>query len=110
MQKANNNDDDAIKFRTLSTSFEWDNHALFDAFYNGLSEHVKDELVSQELPLDPNAFMDLVGCTDAHLRSQQRERSPGFHQAWASLPSTQEPSSPPEPMQVNLNPALSRGM
>lgn len=53
----------------LSASCVWDNHALLDAFYNGLSENVKDELASQELPSDPNTLMGLTGHIDAYLRS-----------------------------------------
>lgn len=65
--------DYAIKFPTLSASCDWDNHTLFDVFYHGLSENVKDDLPSWELPSDLDAVMDLVGCTDAYLRSWQRE-------------------------------------
>lgn len=48
-----------IEFWTLSSG--WNNQALSDVFFEGLSKGLKDELVSWELPFLPQELMDLAG-------------------------------------------------
>lgn len=91
--------DYAIEFRTLSASCNWNDDALYDAFLNGLSDSVKDELVPRELPSSLMELMDLAGRIDARIRQRARERSPapsrlGFKPMPLGAP-------PPEPMQVD---------
>ena len=64
--------DYAIDFRTLAASCGWNDDALFDAFLNGLSDPVKDELASRELPKNLAGLMDLTGRVDARLRQKGR--------------------------------------
>ncbi|KAJ3614365.1 hypothetical protein NHX12_017939 [Muraenolepis orangiensis] len=62
--------DYAINFRMLAASCDWDQQALFDAFFSGLCELVKDELVSHYLPNNLDSLIDVAGRTDAHLWSR----------------------------------------
>lgn len=52
--------DFAIVFQTLVLSTGWDRQAQFDAFHNGLSKDIKDELSTQK---QPSTFEDLVNLT-----------------------------------------------
>ena len=92
--------DYAIDFHTLAASCGWNDDSLFDAFLNGLSDPVKDELASRELPKDLAGLMDLTGRVDARLRQRawERTRSPP-RLSPSTSPSLTAP--PPEPMQVN---------
>lgn len=56
--------DYVIEFHMLAAS-GWDDDALFDAFLIGLSDAVKDELVSRDLPQDLPGLVDLAGHVDA---------------------------------------------
>ncbi|KAF7640545.1 hypothetical protein LDENG_00038590 [Lucifuga dentata] len=38
--------DYAIEFRTLAAESKWNSFSLLDAFYHGLSDYIKDELVA----------------------------------------------------------------
>ena len=40
----------AIEFQTLATDSRWEGRALIDAFLHGLSEGVKDKLLTRDLP------------------------------------------------------------
>ena len=92
--------DYAIDFRTLAASCGWNDEALFDAFLNGLSDPVKDELVSRELPKDLAGLMDLTGRVDARLRQRawEKTRSPT---RWSLSTPPVPTAPPPEPMQVD---------
>ena len=97
--------DYAIDFRTLAASCGWGDIALSDAFLSGLSDAVKDELVSHEVPTDFNELVKLSGRIDARLRERRHERAlfrPRPRPTTASLlPPLQEAAPPPEPMQVD---------
>lgn len=112
--------DYAIQFRTLATSSGWNADALYDTFLNGLSEDIKDELVTRELPADFDALVGLAIRIDVRWRQRYGEGPStrfqrGSGGAWAPHPSTSgwtpPPSSTPteeEPMQVDrtrLSPA-----
>ncbi|XP_036066925.1 uncharacterized protein LOC118598371 [Oryzias melastigma] len=43
-------DDYVIRFRTMASYSKWNEEALYDMFYEGLSDVVKDELAARELP------------------------------------------------------------
>lgn len=92
--------DYAIEFRTLAASCGWNECAMCDVFFHGLSEAVKDELVSQELPSDLNGLMDLAGRIDARLRLRRQERTrPLVRMRPITHPQTTDP--PAEPMQID---------
>ena len=98
--------DYAIEFRTLSASCKWNDDALYDAFLNGLSDSVKDELVPRELPNKLVDLMDLAGRIDARIRQRRREKaSTPFRLLGRPAPTptpTAAPELPPaEPMQVD---------
>ena len=54
-QEGKSMSDFSIKFPTIATKNNWDAASLMDAFYHGLSDHIKDELVAQDLPADLDA-------------------------------------------------------
>ena len=90
--------DYAIDFHTLAASCGWGCTALFDAFLNGLSDAVKDELVSQDLPQDFKELVKLAGRIDARLRERRSEKGsfrPRPRLNMASLPAPQEVAPPP---------------
>lgn len=102
--------DYAIDFRTLAADSSWNASALYDAFYNGLSERIKDELAARDPPKDVNALIDLSIRIDQRLRDRRRERGirgpnlpPAFLSA-SSPPPVKEPTpfsvTDPEPMQL----------
>ncbi|XP_063043653.1 uncharacterized protein LOC134437997 [Engraulis encrasicolus] len=91
--------DYAIEFRTLSASCKWNDDALYDAFLNGLSDAVKDELVPRELPSELTELMDLAGRIDARIRQRNREKTPAYLRPGVKAPPPELP--PPEPMQID---------
>ena len=98
--------DYAIDFRTLAASCGWGETALYDAFLSGLSDSVKDELVSQELPTEFKELVKLAGRVDARIRERRSERGlfrPRSRPTTAPQPPPppQEAVPPPEPMQVD---------
>ena len=42
--------DYAIEFRTLAAASEWNETVLFDMFYAGLADGIKDEMDARKLP------------------------------------------------------------
>ena len=69
--------DFAIDFRTLAASCGWNNEAIYDAFLSGLSESLKDELASRELPATFDELVDLAIRLDNRLRLRWREKGGG---------------------------------
>ena len=52
--------DYAIEFQTLATDSGWEGHALVDSFLHGLSEQVKDVLLTRGLPEDLDRIIVLA--------------------------------------------------
>ncbi len=52
--------DYAIEFRTLAADSGWNQPALVDAFYNGLTEMIKDHLTPLDLPSELDALVALT--------------------------------------------------
>lgn len=124
-QGARSVSDYAIQLRTLAATTAWNPDALYDVFLYGLSEEVKDELATRELPVGFQELVDLSIRIDSRIRQRRQERYPPG--AWRrqgelrqpmqlestpSTPSSQVLSaSTPEPMQVDrasLSPAERR--
>ena len=104
--------DFAIDFRTLAATCGWNKDALYDAFLNGLSESLKDELASRELPATFDELVDLAIRLDNRLRLRWKEKGnsrPRMQRPPVLLPSLPAAASTPstattdatEPMQVN---------
>ncbi|KAF7644811.1 hypothetical protein LDENG_00215410, partial [Lucifuga dentata] len=67
--------DYVIEFHTLAASSQWNERALYDAFWHGLSDNLKDKLASRELPATLNQLIDLVTRVDIRLHQRARERA-----------------------------------
>uniref|UniRef100_A0A8C7PKC4 CCHC-type domain-containing protein n=1 Tax=Oncorhynchus mykiss TaxID=8022 RepID=A0A8C7PKC4_ONCMY len=108
-----------IEFRTLSVESGWNEESLQAAFYQGLSEQLKEELISYPEPSDLDSLVTLSIRVDNRVRERRREKQWGpSNQSATRLPfgSGSEPEridrySPheisggvlppdPEPMQV----------
>ena len=59
--------DYAIEFQTQAIDSGWEGRALFDAFIHRLSEQVKDELLTRELPEDLDRLISLAIRIDSRL-------------------------------------------
>lgn len=67
--------DYAIKFRTLAADSGWNQPALVDAFFNGLSERVKDHLTPLDLPCELDALISLASKIDKRLLQRDAMRN-----------------------------------
>ncbi|KAK7918602.1 hypothetical protein WMY93_009886 [Mugilogobius chulae] len=92
---------------------DWTDKALQAAFKRGLSEHLKDELMSRDGPADLDSLVSLANKIDNRLRARRKERSSSNRPVTRlSTPPphvTMPPSAPgfdqsstnaPEPMQL----------
>ncbi len=68
----------SIEFRTLAVSCGWNEKALWDHFLHGLSENVKDEIYSLELPVGLDKLVDLAIRVDDRIALRSRHRRGGF--------------------------------
>lgn len=66
--------DYSIEFRTIAAESNWNAASLFDAFYNGLSDDIKDELAARDLPAELDTLVSLSIRIDSRLRERRRER------------------------------------
>ena len=103
--------DYAIEFQTLATDSGWEGRVQFDSFIHGLSERVKDELLTREFPEDLHRLISLAIRIDSQQedrRRYSRPRSPPrVTRSWprASPPPDQppprrSPGAEPKPMMV----------
>lgn len=53
-----------IEFHTLATESGWNNPALVDAFVSGLSQQIKDQLVSLDLPDELDSLVAITNKID----------------------------------------------
>ncbi len=67
--------DYSIEFRTLAVECGWNSEAQWDMFLYGLSESIKDEIYSLELPTGVDKLIDLAIQLDTRLR-QRGQRTP----------------------------------
>ena len=61
-----------MDLQTLATTSGWESRALYDAFINGLSERIKEELLMRELPDDITSLIDLAIHVDTRLEERRR--------------------------------------
>ncbi len=97
--------DYSIEFRTLAAECGWNSEAQWDMFLYGLSESIKDEIYSLDLPTGVDKLIDLAIQVDSRLRRRgQRIRrgllaTPPVH--CSSIPGETVFSLPDsEPMQM----------
>lgn len=91
--------DYSIELRTLAAESNWNAPALFDTFYNGLSDRIKDKLASRDLPVDLDALVALALYINGCLQERKREKfahAPGF----SPEPVSGTSGDFPEPMQL----------
>ena len=67
--------DYSIEFRTLAAESDWNASSLTDAFYNGLSDDIKDELAARDPPEDLDALVATAIRIDRRLQERRRERA-----------------------------------
>ena len=99
--------DYAIEFRTLAASAGWGEKALRGAYMNGLSERLKDQLSTCDLPTSLDGLVELTLRVDARLadrHASRRLRDPDRSRERPCARSTAPPRATdalaPEPMQV----------
>lgn len=104
--------DYSIQFRTLAVSAGWNAEAMYDVFFNGLSEDVKDELLPHTLPDDFEELVDMAIRVDVRLGQRRRMKTSSASPRQETLLPTPVSSSvrldTSEPMQVDrarLSPA-----
>jgi hypothetical protein len=83
-----------VDFRTLAAESAWNQQALFDMFLHGISEEVKDELASRELPTELDSLIASTTRIDERLQEQRRERILDFARTprYSTLPLSQHRS------------------
>ena len=64
--------DYTIEFQTLATDSGWEGRALIDAFLHGLSEAVKNELLTWDLPDELDRIITLAIRVDTRLEDRKR--------------------------------------
>uniref|UniRef100_A0AAY5KUW2 CCHC-type domain-containing protein n=1 Tax=Esox lucius TaxID=8010 RepID=A0AAY5KUW2_ESOLU len=67
----------AVEFRTLAEESGWNGEALQAGFYNGLSEQLKDELLSYPETMGLDDTISLAMRVDNRIRERRRERKRG---------------------------------
>lgn len=67
--------DYAIEFQTLAANSGWNSSALTDTFLSGLSQRIKDQLISLDLPDDLDNVIAVINKIDRHLQDHDRERT-----------------------------------
>ncbi|KAF7643372.1 hypothetical protein LDENG_00240450 [Lucifuga dentata] len=112
----------AVEFHTLAADSVWNDSALFDSFYAGLSEKIKDELATRELPSSLDSLIEMAIRVDNRLLHRRKERpvTPSVPSGspdacpYSSVPSsghwqqtTTVPSSSEEAMQVGRTKLMS---
>ena len=66
--------DFSIDFRTLARRSEWNAAAVVDAFFHGLADYIKDELVSHDLPESLDEAVALAVRIDRRVQARRREK------------------------------------
>lgn len=70
--------DYTIEFWTLAAEVDWTEGALRVAFTKGLTEQIKDELVSRDEPTNRVSLISLSNGIDNHLHSRRSEKATPF--------------------------------
>lgn len=65
--------DYAIEFCILAADSSWNSSSVCDAFFHGLADSIKDQLISMEIPTDLDSCMALAIKIDNRLQERVRE-------------------------------------
>lgn len=79
-------DEFCTDIRTLAADSKWNEQSLYDHFYQGLDDQIMDELDACDLPMGPDALMDLASQIDRRLRERRSERAHKTHTFYAQTP------------------------
>ena len=103
-QEDNSVSDYTIYFQTLVIDSGWEGRALIDAFFNGLSEAVKDKLLTQEPPDELDRIIVMAIRIGSRLEDRKhlvKPRSPPKQYSYCRQPnpplSRQQVPNPPSP-------------
>lgn len=89
----------SINFGTQAWLSEWNQAAQCDAFLMGLSDYVKEKLVSYDLPTSLDGVIELASRIDCCIQARQREvPSPALT---IPLTTQSQRETESEPMQVS---------
>ena len=89
----------SIDFRTLARRSEWNAAAVVDAFFHGLADYIKDELVSHDLPESLDEAVALAVRIDRRVQARRREKgrqSQPFTRTRSSVSTSLPPPSHPQ--------------
>lgn len=111
VQRSRRVTDYSIEFRTLAAESDWNSSSLTDAFYNGLSDDIKDELAARDPPTGLDALIATAIRIDGRFQERRRERAltstprnlprpPASPSSSMLSPPASAPSDPVEPMQL----------
>lgn len=67
--------DYVIEFRTLTTDIGWNKAALVDAFVGGLTQHIKEQLITLELLEDLDNVIAMINKIDCQQSDYLKERT-----------------------------------
>lgn len=95
MQGQRSVSDYSIEFWTLAAEVDWTDQALRAAYKRGLSEQLKDELMSRDEPNDLNSLVSLANRIDNRLRARRRERNSSSTRPVTRFTTPPVPASPP---------------
>lgn len=90
-----------IQFRTLAANLNWNEGALIAAFWNGLSDRIKDDLATRDQPPTLDSLISL--CNRVDIRQWERLSERAKSDRSKPRPRPRSPSPQPtteEPMQI----------
>ena len=97
--------DYSIEFRTIAAESKWNADSLFDAFYHGLSDVIKDELAARDPPVDLDALIALAIRVDGRLRERKKEKAqPAILRGPPRMPAAVPVSALPFPSNASGDP------
>ena len=70
----------AIQYRTLASRVSWDDTALKDVFYRGLSDEVKDIICMQDQPNGMEEYIQKAQDIDERLSARKEEKRKAYVQ------------------------------
>ncbi|KAG9462955.1 hypothetical protein GDO78_022756 [Eleutherodactylus coqui] len=95
-------EDYCSNFRRYAGDTAWNDSALKDVFLQGLSDAVKDLLISHPVPGSLREAMELAVKADRRLRSRKQDRQARrVREVICPVPSSSVPVAVPEPMEVD---------
>lgn len=98
--------DYAIEFRTLTANCRWNSSALTNTFLSGLSQRIKDQLISLDLPDNLDNVIAVINKIDRRLQDYDRTAFFYWFELWPLSPLAPVPGmiktedNPSEPVQL----------